>query len=91
MPTLYEVTRQIPDPKEMRRLLNENKDVIRATQETAKNIKNAVERGVEYCVVAGGYDIQQTVLSIFLAKGYRKYTLPVYCGGVLQRGTYITW
>ena len=81
----------IPDPKEMKLKMEENQDVAKAIKYTVKSIERAVEEGREYVCISGKYDIQETVAQYFYRKGYRPYPRPVYSGGVVQQGIFITW
>lgn len=78
-------------PDFLRNLSQKSDRVQDEVQRFLKHAKEAAERGENYTVIAAPVDIENTVATVLETKGFRRYTTPVYCGGVRQQGIFMTW
>ena len=88
-----------------RKMRKENKAFQEALQKsvdyTIEYIKRAIERGEDYSIISthsfkdkegeNRYISEYQVLEELKKYGYSEYRKPVYSGGILQIGPFVTW
>lgn len=76
---------------ELRKSTESNSEVQKYVQMFIKDAKEAAASGECFEVIRAPYWLEDSVAEELKKLGFRRWTRPVYCGGALQRGVFMTW